>query len=147
MSSARENPHNGGKSLNYGDTAGESFAHSSRRQEAFTKDTETELPVNINTDADGWRTKKDDPSKLPAQSMTGESGSPIRAEGAAPPVSSSLAEEGAGVNLHAGARQRGQLFPAKKPRIASFVSGVFQNEDTGPGISISHRTGDIRGQS
>ena len=36
VSSARENPHNGGKSLNYGDTAGGSFIHSSRRQEAFT---------------------------------------------------------------------------------------------------------------
>ena len=36
----------------------------------------------------------------------------------------------------------GSFSPQKKPRIASFVSGVFRNEDTGPGISISHRTGD-----
>ena len=114
VSSARENPHHGGKSLNYGDTAGESFAHSSRRQEAFTKVPETELPVNINADVEGWRTKKGAPSNLPAQSMTGDSGSPIRAEGAASPVSSTLAEEGAGVNLHAGARQRGQVFSTKK---------------------------------
>ena len=34
--SAHQRPHNGGKSLNYGDTAGGSFIHSSRRQEAFT---------------------------------------------------------------------------------------------------------------
>ena len=53
-----------------------------------------------NADVEGWRIRKGDPSKLPAQSMTGESGSPIRAEAAAPPVSSRLAEEGAGVNLH-----------------------------------------------
>ena len=38
----------------------------------------------------------------------------MQAEGAASPVPSTLAEEGAGVNLHAGARQRGQLFPIKK---------------------------------
>ena len=96
----------------------------------------------INADVEGWRTKKDDPSKLPAQSMTGESGSPIRAEGAASPVSSTMAEEGAGVNPHARARQRGQLFPIKKPRVASSVSRVFRNEDTSRGIDISHPAGD-----
>ena len=58
------------------------------------------LFYNINADVAGWRTKKGAPSKLPAQSMTGESGSPIQAEDAAPPVTSTLAEEGAGVNLH-----------------------------------------------
>ena len=46
VSSARENPHNGGKSLNYGDTAGGSFIHSSRRQEAFTTIAETAATVN-----------------------------------------------------------------------------------------------------
>ena len=48
----------------------------------------------------------------------------------------------AGVNLYAGRTNEGRFFLQKKPRIASFVSGVFRNEDTGPGISISHRTGD-----
>ena len=63
---------------------------------------------------EGGRTRKGGPSNLPAQSMTGESGSPIRAEGAAPPVPSTMTEEDAGVNLYAGARQRGQLFPTKE---------------------------------
>lgn len=115
VSSARENPHHGGKSLNYGDTAGGSFAHSSRRQEAFTRVPETELPVNINADVEGWRTKKGDPSNLPAVSNAGESGSPIRAEGAAPPVPSTMTEEDAGVNLYAGRTSEGRFFPQKSP--------------------------------
>ena len=44
--------------------------------------------------------KKGDPSNLPAVSNAGESGSPIQAEDAAPPVAFTLAEEDAGVNLH-----------------------------------------------
>ena len=56
--------------------------------------------LSINADVEGWRAKKDDPSNLPAVSNAGESGSPIQAEDAAPPVASTLAEEGAGVNLH-----------------------------------------------
>ena len=39
-------PAHGGKSLNYGDTAGESFSHSSRRQKASVTITETDSPVN-----------------------------------------------------------------------------------------------------
>ena len=66
----------------------------------LAEDTDGNLFYNINADVEGWRTKKGDPSNLPAQSMTGESGSPIQAEDAAPPVASTLAEEGAGVNLH-----------------------------------------------
>ena len=66
----------------------------------LAEDAKGNLFYNINADVEGWRAKKGDPSKLPAQSMTGESGSPIQAEAAAPPVTSRLAEEGAGVNLH-----------------------------------------------
>ena len=66
----------------------------------LAEDKDGNLFYNINADVEGWRAKKGDPSNLPAQSMTGESGSPIRAEAAAPPVTSRLAEEGAGVNLH-----------------------------------------------
>ena len=58
------------------------------------------LFYNINADVEGWRAKKGDPSNLPAVSNAGESGSPIQAEDAAPPVASTLAEEDAGVNLH-----------------------------------------------
>ena len=39
-------PAHGGKSLNYGDTAGGSFSHSSRRQKASVTITETDSPVN-----------------------------------------------------------------------------------------------------
>lgn len=66
----------------------------------LAEDKDGNLFYNINADVEGWRAKKGDPSNLPAQSMTGESGSPIQAEAAAPPVTSRLAEEGAGVNLH-----------------------------------------------
>ncbi|WP_299395923.1 hypothetical protein, partial [uncultured Desulfovibrio sp.] len=73
-----------------------------RRCDAASRFTffKVETLYNINADVKGWRTKKGDPSNLPAQSMTGESGSPIQAEDAAPPVASTLAEEDAGVNLH-----------------------------------------------
>ena len=108
----------------------------------LAEDKDGNLFYNINADVEGWRTKKGDPSNLPAVSNAGESGSPIRAEAAASPVSSTMAEEGAGVNPHARARQRGQLFPIKKPRVASSVSRVFRNEDTSRGIDISHPAGD-----
>ena len=80
----------------------------------LAEDAKGNLFYNISADVEGWRTKKGDPSNLPAVSNAGESGSPIQAEAAAPPVTSRLTEEGAGVNPHAGARQRGQLFPIKK---------------------------------
>ena len=54
----------------------------------------------------------------------------------------------AGVNLYAGRTNEGRFFLQKKPRIASFVSGVSsipavnEDEDTGRGILISHPAGD-----
>ena len=66
----------------------------------LAEDKDGNLFYNINADVEGWRTKKGDPSNLPAVSNAGESGSPIQAEAAAPPVTSRLTEEGAGVNLH-----------------------------------------------
>ena len=80
----------------------------------LAEDSKGNLFYNINADVEGWRAKKGGSSSLPADSNTGVSEPPIRAEGAASPVSSTLAEEGAGVNLHAGARQRGQVFSTKK---------------------------------
>lgn len=66
----------------------------------LAEDADGNLFYNLNADVKGWRRKKGDPSNLPAQSMTGESGSPIREEPTGSPAVSMLPENGDGVNLH-----------------------------------------------
>ncbi len=66
----------------------------------LAEDSKGNLFYNINADVEGWRAKKGGSSSLPADSNTGVSEPPIQAEDAAPAVTSILAEEGAGVNLH-----------------------------------------------
>ncbi len=46
------------------------------------------------------------------------------------------------VSMYVGALQPDQAFSVKKPRVASSVSRVFRNEDTGRGITISHPAGE-----
>ncbi len=48
----------------------------------------------------------------------------------------------AGVNLYAGRANEGRYFPPKKPRVASSIPAVNEDEDTGRGILISHPAGD-----
>ena len=47
----------------------------------------------------------------------------------------------AGVNLYAGRTNEGRFFLQKKPRVASSIPAVNEDEDTGRGILISHPAG------